>query len=50
MLCIDFYLLNFKPLYRHVAQSTRLKKEQLAQQQTPQQQQFANQPGKFFPL
>lgn len=47
MLCVAFFMLNFKPLYRHFVQSTRLKKEQTAQQQIPQQQ-YANQTGKFY--
>lgn len=40
------FLLNFESLYRQVVQSTRLKKEQMAQQQIPQQ--YVNQPGKVY--
>lgn len=45
-MCVAFYV-DFEPLYRHVIQSTRLKKEQMAQQQIPHQQ-FVNQPGNGF--
>jgi len=44
-------MLNFESPFRHFVLSTRLKKEQTIQQQLPPQpQQFANQPGKFYPL
>lgn len=43
-MCAAFYY-DFEPLYRNVVQSTRLKKEQMGQPQTPQQ--YVNQPGMF---
>lgn len=49
MLCFAFLYLNFEPLCRHIVQSSRLKKEQMAQPQMPlNHQQYTNQPSKFL--